>query len=363
MERRSQAWWLAGLVLALGLGWLLARRVERGGANATERAEARTQAFERTELVSALPLREAEPATLSAPAMPTAPGRAALAAPREDGLGEIEGVVTLDGQKQAFRGGTVRVWWNHAHGAPRQGNLATATPVWPGSDGHFRLTGLPLDVPLVLRANSDHGPDFTLDLEPFVAGERRTLEVELESSTRIHGYVFDPEGLSLAGRELRLRPRPGGARVEGSRARLAVTTSEADGRFQFTRVPRGQWELEAGPEGRVEARAALDTRAGDVGPLHLVLVPVPTSSLAVRLRWPDGSGPESILYAIDGKGGFSPVESREGLVTLAELTHGLHALQFSAQEDGRAGSVEARVAIPYEGTLELQLVEGPMLRW
>jgi len=360
VSRSKFAWGLAGLALALLSVWFIALRGERIGAERTERGASETQVLAATTLVPATAPPEVEEVEAEVPKGPETRREPLVTSP--DGtLGVIEGVVSLDGRLGAFRSGTVRVWWNHARGVPRKGNLATAAPVWPGADGRFRITGLPLDVPLVLRANSDHGPDFALDLEPFVAGERRELEVALETSTRIHGYVFDPAGLPLEGRELRLLHQlPAGAEATHSRDRIATTTSDAEGAFQFTRVPHGLWELEAGPEGRVEARAVFDTRPGDVGPLRLVLVTVPTSSLEVRLRWADGSVPESIFYAVDGNGHFKSLQLSAGLVTLPDLTHGVRTIQLSAQDDDRAGSVETRISVPYEGTLELELVEKPM---
>jgi len=357
VSRSTFAWGLAGLALALLLVWFIALRGERNGAERTERSAREAQVLAATTLVSATAPSEVEAEVPKG----TEARREPLMTSPENTLGVIEGVVTLDGRLGAFRSGTVRVWWNHAHGVPRKGNLATAAPVWPGADGGFRITGLPLDVPLVLRANSDHGPDFALDLDPFVAGERRRIDVALETSTRIHGYVFDAAGLPLEGRELRLLHRPPvGAEATYSRGRLAATTSDADGHFEFTRVPRGSWELEAGPEGRVEARAALDTHAGDVGPVRLVLLPVPTSSLSVRLRWPDGSVPKSVGYRFDGHGTLSLGETGEDILTLSNLSHGMHEIEFHAFDDERNGSVEVRVDVPFEGTLELELVEGPI---
>lgn len=357
MHRGTLAWGLAGLALALLSVWFVAGRGERVEAERSGQSAREAQAPAAATLVPATAPPEAE-VEAEVPKGPEARREPLVTSP-EGTLGVIEGVVTLDGRVGAFRSGTVRVWWNHARGVPRKGNLATAAPVWPGADGRFRLTGLPLDVPLVLRANSDHGPDFALDLEPFVAGERRTLEVALETSTTIHGHVLDAAGKPLEPRELRLlRTLPTGAEPTRSRGSFAVTTSDADGHFQFTRVPHGLWDLEAGPEGRVEARAALDTRAGDVGPVRLVIV---TSSLEVRLRWPDGSVPEAIWFALEGEN--ERLESNEGIVTLADLTHGPHVIEFTAASPGRSGSVEAHISVPHDGILELELVDEPVLRW
>ncbi|HTF89232.1 MAG TPA: sigma-70 family RNA polymerase sigma factor [Planctomycetota bacterium] len=251
--------------------------------------------------------------------------------------------------------------------------------VWRGGDrkwnqdcddaGRVRFTDLPPWVPLALTwSGKSRGLQAfqPLTLEP---GEKRSIEVSIDSGCRIEGWVRKASGEPLAAMTILLLP-DGTNRDElmqegDSRQVVKSAISASDGSFVIERVAPGAWRL--GPA--VESRQNLGTaNAKRVAPLALRLEIADTELLRkVELILPDALYIRGHVFDPEGKemqgvvvtgvrsGSFLSTQSaKDGGFELGPLAQGRYELQALLPGSAGAPSLPMNVEAGTEG-IRLQL--------
>ncbi|MEQ1893516.1 MAG: carboxypeptidase-like regulatory domain-containing protein [Planctomycetota bacterium] len=363
MGSRARTIWLGlgllgvcGLVLA---AWLA--RAERPAEPVSLREERAEEAASASALAPAFAPEEGgrEERVVSEPALESE--RETVAASDE---AVLFGRVTLPSSPSARgRMADVRVWWTHEHGVARAGSLATLPPVTPDASGRFRLVELPLDVPLVLWAHTSFGPEAGRALAPFMPGERREVELALESWVVIAGLVLGEDSLPLEGLVIRASRQDGAGPSErgGAKGSDMTRQSGADGSFEFARLTSASWLLDFDHRPLLGGEPLVDARRGDVRGLVFVLAR--PDCLRVVVRWPDGTIAEDAYPSslVMGKG-VSMRSQRDGW-SFCGLPAGEHEFVFSAErEDGGGVAIAtAHARIPGPDQLEIFLHEPARL--
>ncbi len=157
-------------------------------------------------------------------------------------------------------------------------------------DGHFELTGLPAEVPLIIGAGTNVHDYEVLQHEALVLAPGSVTEVAFDwsKSAALWGTVVDPEGAPVVGLQVDLMMREGVRRVE----------TDGAGRYRFADLRPGgyvlgNWPLEA--EARRFEREHVELRRGESREVHLVA----TTGVYVTGRVVRGDGS---LFADYGEG-------------------------------------------------------------
>jgi hypothetical protein len=185
-------------------------------------------------------------------------------------LAVVAGVVVAPPAWPGAEWAQLQVRWRLAPGvavdldrAQRAELLARRAPfVWP-RDGRFELPHVAPGVDLELGVTSLFGPETTLALAPLAPGERREVRVELVRGITVSGRVVDERGEPVEGATIR---------TDVPLADVPAPT-DADGRFELTRLHARPMRISTGPYGLLHgAEATVDATYGDVSDVVLAVV-------------------------------------------------------------------------------------------
>lgn len=225
-------------------------------------------------------------------------------------------------------------------------------------DGRFTLSEAPSDGGLLRVVHPDRGVFHRQEVPP---GAQEVL--------------VDLPGARLAGR---VRSAFGGGPIDGARVTAELldaseplprsVRSGADGRFRFSDLQAGRWQVSASAEGFAPADAAVDLSPAAGAP-SLTLELEPTSGLELRLRLPSGAAPSTVHAALvnaDGRpvlGGTYQADS-EGRIHL-DAPAGTWRLLVSGpgtatlETPVTAPGLEGPFSLPAGGTLDVELANPP----
>jgi hypothetical protein len=224
-------------------------------------------------------------------------------------------------------------------------------------EGCFRLENVSVGVPLRLELENPFGPPCSVEVEPLLEGEVRSLEIELPRGALITGIVLDQDGVPVHDARVRVQAPRRAVRQVGDEDILKepVTYSGTDGRFRLENIRRAERSLSIdGPFQRVPD-LVVDTTSGDV--LDLVFRVERGVELELVVLWPDRTPVESFGLELHrasppsqrGKDGRHVIRGLEPGSTLN--------LKIDAVRGDTHGSAVRNVAVP-SPPLEIVLGEG-----
>ncbi|HVS65348.1 MAG TPA: carboxypeptidase-like regulatory domain-containing protein [Thermoanaerobaculia bacterium] len=183
-------------------------------------------------------------------------------------------------------------------GARESGSNTNTVGTLSREDGSYRLTGLRHGQELDLRAKHSEYALLWVDL-PVLSRERPTaiLDLQLDPGLVARGVVVDEGERPVEGARAFLWPRPLNDlppwRLQTwRRFETASATSDAEGRFRFTQVPDGVYDLELKREGYATA----EVPGIPIGSIPISSDDAPTGDGPVEI----GRGPVAITVRAEG---------------------------------------------------------------
>ena len=219
--------------------------------------------------------------------------------PRDEATGLLLGTVRNVDTSAPIAGARVATRWfeiSLGRGGPKHDNLQVSAT--SDANGVYRLCGIPIDIPLFVRAVADSQQsgrvevfsrtsavvfrDFTISRRDSAAKlvSDSALDAVVDSaaafarppgSVRIVGSVRDQNGRALANATVSVLDRPGSAR------------SDADGRFTLIGVPAGSQTIELRALGFAPTRRTVSLRSGATETLGFTLDRSATTLAEVRI--------------------------------------------------------------------------------
>jgi hypothetical protein len=205
--------------------------------------------------------------------------------------------------------------------------------------GRFELRGLPAGARLTFGVR--RGFRILHEQEVILGpGETRNLSNSVRSTHDLDGRLLDPSGnpipavlIQLSPAEPRTRGDFGYLPSPSLNGRTRTTLTDQEGRFDFGRVPLGEWLVGVGKRSRLSrppATWAAYARRIRVPVGHGVTLSAYQGSLTGQVRDPAGNGLEGMtLWAgpVDGFGSLQCKTQEDGSFTLAPLGPGPHRLR------------------------------------
>ncbi|MFN0205053.1 MAG: carboxypeptidase regulatory-like domain-containing protein [Planctomycetota bacterium] len=251
-------------------------------------------------------------------------------------------------------------------------------PAITNSDGHFEMIDIPAGALRVRAEKATFRPAQSLEFEARPGTTTDVGFVILQNGTRIAGTVVTPDGKPAEGAEVKLEfstdvnqfePVEGGALIGD----LAVTTTNAEGKFLIEGMARGPYDIEARLPGFAPARKKRYKEEGR----DLILKLRKPGAIECLVRWPEASPPPAELLAsleisiVTGPGfsvpetvksqkiaGVTEPNAKEFRFRMEDVAPGSYSLLLKAKGYAKAKQQNVDVKSATPAQLQFDLVPG-----